>query len=230
MNNETYLEELLNETYLRFLPFYGSTGLYGYTNKDMMVSFINSIPQITNNIKIVEERDITNITNICLLFAVAEKFISVLHEFITHLTYSYLNFVTKKKIDSSSKKGSMDEDDGSFFFHKLLRNDTIKFDFLNINQVINLLDGSFKKNNFSEFQNGLKCIFNYDNLINKIDEINKKENGGFLKIFLMKYNIDFTYFKNCKKNNPKICCRGKNRIGISMIRYGCDSYIYGKNK
>ena len=230
LNNEKYLEEILNETYLRFLPFYGSSNLYGYTNKDMMVSFINSIPQITNNIKIVKERDITNITNICLLFAVAEKFISVLHEFITHLTYSYLNFVTKKKIDSSSKKGSMDEDDGSFFFHKLLRNDTIKFDFLNINQVINLLDGSFKKNNFSEFQNGLKCIFNYDNLINKIDEINKKENGGFLKIFLMKYNIDFTYFKNCKKNNPKICCRGKNRIGISMIRYGCDSYIYGKNK
>ena len=230
LNNEKYLEELLNETYLRFLPFYGSSNLYGYTNKDMMVSFINSIPQITNNIKIVKERDITNITNICLLFAVAEKFISVLHEFITHLTYSYLNFVTKKKIDSSSKKGSMDEDDGSFFFHKLLRNDTIKFDFLNINQVINLLDGSFKKNNFSEFQNGLKCTFNYDSLINKIDEINKKENGGFLKIFLMKYNIDFTYFKNCKKNNPKICCRGKNRIGISMIRYGCDSYIYGKNK
>ena len=111
-----------------------------------------------------------------------------------------------------------------------MRNDTIKFDFLNINQVINLLDGSFKKNNFSEYQNGLKCIFNYDDLINKIDEINKKENGGFLKIFLMKYNIDFTYFKNFKKNNPKICCRGNNRIGISMIRYGCDSYIYGKNK
>ena len=79
MNNETYLEELLNETYLRFLPFYGSTNLYGYTNKDMMVSFINSIPQITNNIKIAKEKNITNITNICLLFAIAEKFISVLY-------------------------------------------------------------------------------------------------------------------------------------------------------
>ena len=230
LNNEQYLEELLNETYLRFLPFYGSTNLYGYTNKDIMVSFINSIPKITNNIKIIKKKDINNITNICFLFAIAEKFVTVLHEFIIHLTYSYLNFVSKKKINSSSKKESMDEDDGGFFFEKLLKDDYSKFEFLNINQIINLLDGSFKEINFSKFQNSLKCNFNYEFLINKINDIDKKEYGGFLKKFLKKYNIDFTYFKNFKNNDPKISCRGSKRIGISMERYGSDCYYYGKNK
>jgi hypothetical protein len=195
-----------------------------------MVSFINSIPKITNNIKIIKKKDINNITNICFLFAIAEKFVTVLHEFIIHLTYSYLNFVSKKKINSSSKKESMDEDDGGFFFEKLLKDDYSKFEFLNINQIINLLDGSFKEINFSKFQNSLKCNFNYEFLINKINDIDKKEYGGFLKKFLKKYNIDFTYFKNFKNNDPKISCRGTKRIGISMERYGSDCYYYGKNK
>ena len=231
LNNDEYLEELLNETYLKFLPFYGSKKLYGYTNKDIMVSFINSIPKITKNIKILDENEIKNITNICFLFAAAEKFVTVLHEFIIHLTYSYLNFVTRKKINASSKKGSMDdEDDGGYFFEKLLKDDNTKFDFLNINQIINLLDGSFKDVKFSDYQNSLKCNFNYENLINKINNINKKEYGGFLKNFLKKFNIDFTYFKQFKKKDPTIKCRGSNRIGISMSRYGSDSYSYGRNK
>jgi len=230
LNNDQYLDELLNETYLKFLPFYGSSNLYGYTNKDIMVSFINSIPRITKNIEIIKERDINNITNICLLFAIAEKFITVLHEFIIHLTYSYLNFITKKKIDASSKKGSMDDGDGGYFFEKLLKDDNSKFNLLNINNVINLLDGSFKEVEFSQYQNSLKCDFNYNDLINKINNFHKKEYGGFLKIFLIKFNIDFTYFKIFKNNNPNISCRGSKKIGISMERYGSDSYTYGQNK
>ena len=230
LDNEEYFDELLNETYLRFLPFYGSTNLYGYTNKDIMVSFINSIPRITKNIEIVKESEINNITNICLLFAIAEKFITVLHEFIIHLTYSYLNFITKKKIDSSSKKGNMDDGDGGYFFEKLLKDDNSKFNLLNINNVINLLDGSFKEVEFSQYQNSLKCDFNYNDLINKIKNIQKKEYGGFLKKFLINFNIDFTYFQKFKDNNPNISYRGSKKLGISMIRYGSDSYSYGKNK
>ena len=124
----------------------------------------------------------------------------------------------------------MDDGDGGYFFEKLLKDDNSKFNLININNVINLLDGSFKEVNFSQYQNSLKCDFNYDVLINKINNINKKEYGGFLKIFLMKFNIDFTYFKKFKNNNPKISCRGSKRTGISMIRYGSDSYSYGNNK
>jgi hypothetical protein len=226
--NEEFKEELLNETHLRFLPFYGSSTYFGYTNKDIMISFINSIPEITKYIRINKEKEIINVTNICLLFTIAVKFITALHEFIIHLTYSYLNFITKKKIDATSKKESIDEDDGGYFFERTLRGDT-KFKFLNINNVVNLLDGSFEDNSF-QFQNGLKCKFDYEKLISKIKEINGKKYGGFLKVFLSKYDIDFTFFEKFKAQSPTIFCRGKYDVGISMIRDIYDSYIYGGNK
>ena len=43
---------MLSENHLRFLPIYDSYQNYGYTNKDLMVSFINSIPEITEYIEI----------------------------------------------------------------------------------------------------------------------------------------------------------------------------------
>ena len=46
LEKEYFLDEMLNEKYLRFLPFYGSKGFCGYTDKEIMVSFINSIPGI----------------------------------------------------------------------------------------------------------------------------------------------------------------------------------------
>ena len=48
---------MLSENHFRFLPVYGSYQHYGYTNKDLMVSFINSIPEITENIEIKIEME-----------------------------------------------------------------------------------------------------------------------------------------------------------------------------
>jgi hypothetical protein len=221
LDNEEYINEMLDETHFEFLPFYGASNIFGYTNKDIMISFVNSIPEITKNIRIYYKNEIENITNICLLFTIAVKFISSLHEFIIHLTYSYLNYVTEKELEAKSKKESLDSsDDGGFFFEKKLKGHT-KFEFLNINNVVNLLDGISFNKTLEKFQNDLKCKFNYDDLINKMEN---KNYNGFLKKFLGKYKIDFSYFKKFKNKNPKISCRVKNGVGISMFRDGNDSY------
>ena len=81
---DSFFDEMLNEKYLRFLPFYGSKKFLGYTNKDIMISFINSIPGIPSDLSISDDESISEIQNlyhICLLFAIREKFVTVLHEF-----------------------------------------------------------------------------------------------------------------------------------------------------
>ena len=57
LNNDNYVNEMLSEKHFRFLPLYGSYKHFGYTNKDLMVSFINSIPEIIDHIEIREEED-----------------------------------------------------------------------------------------------------------------------------------------------------------------------------
>ena len=118
INNEQFINELLDDTHFRFLPFYRIDNYFGFTNKDIMITFINSIPEIAKNIKISKENEIENVTNICLLFTIAVKFITAINEFIIHLTYGYLNYVTKKKIGVDSKKESIDENNGFFFWKK----------------------------------------------------------------------------------------------------------------
>ena len=48
---------MLDENHFRFLPIYGSYNHYGYTNKDLIVSFINFIPEIIGNIEIKIEME-----------------------------------------------------------------------------------------------------------------------------------------------------------------------------
>ena len=55
LSNDDFLEEMLDETHFRFLPLYGSINKFGYTNKDLLISFINSIPEIAENIEIENE-------------------------------------------------------------------------------------------------------------------------------------------------------------------------------
>ena len=38
-----------NPFHFKFLPFYGAKNKFGYTNKDLLMSFINSIPEIVEN-------------------------------------------------------------------------------------------------------------------------------------------------------------------------------------
>ena len=220
LNDDKFLEEMLDESHFRFLPFYGSDKYYGYTNKDLMMCFINSIPELPNNIYVTKEnKGNDNLKNICLLLSIGVKFVTSLHEFIFHLVSSYLFYLSSKKLDSDLFIEDVDKDDGGFCFERLLKGDK-KFQLLNLNIILVLLDGVSCNKNLLEFQKDLKAKINIDDI--KIRLKNGKIKG-FLKIFLEKYPIDFDYFKN-NKNMPTISCRSYNDIGVSMIRDEPDSY------
>ena len=225
LNNDNYINEMLDETHFKFLPFYGSKNKFGYTNKDLMISFINSIPEIVQN-AIVEvnykEDEIKNLTNICLLLSIGVKFITSLNEFVIHLTYGYLYFFSNKKIDSKSFKEGIDKD-GGFTFERQL-NSGKAFDYLNINSAIVLLDGVSCKKNLSDFQNDLNSEINFEILKRRIKE-GKIE--GFLKDFLNKYPINFDFIEK-NEINLRISLRGSSDIGIFINRDEIDTYGGGK--
>jgi hypothetical protein len=253
LSNDNFLEEMLDETHLRFLPFYGSINNFGYTNKDLLISFINSIPEIVENLEIENEDEddednedvkeleemeiqgkeeneedkelenkIKNLTNICLLLSIGVKFITSLHEFIIHLVYEYLHYFSNKKIDSDSFKEE-NYDDGGFYFEKQL-NGGKKFEYLDINSVVVLLDGVSCQKNLSDFKSDLNANLSIENLKKRIKD---GEIKGFLKDFLVKYPIDFNYLKDSGKNY-KISCRRLSSIGIYMNRTGSCTYGGGK--
>ena len=237
LDNDYYLNEMLDETHFGFLPFYGSQNHFGFTNKDLLISFINSIPEIADNLAIEDEEEeedeedkkalqnkIQNLTNICLLLSIGVKFITSLHELVINFTFGYLHYFSEKKLDSDSFKAEK-EKDGDFNFEKQLNNGN-RFDYLDINSVIVLLDGSFCKKDLSDFRNDLKSEIDIEALKNRIDE-GKME--GFLKDFLDKYPINFDYFKD-RKFWPQISCRKSSDIGIFMNRSGSCSYGGGKSK
>ena len=219
LNNNNYIDEMLNETHFQFLPFYGASNFFGYTNKDLEISFINSIPEIPNNIRIMNKEEISNVTNICLIFTIAVKFITCIHEFVIHLTYGYLYFFSSKSLDSDSIKERIDNDDGGFFFERKL-NGGSKFEYLNINNAINLLDGISCEKKLSEFQEDIKCNVNVESLISRYE---KKEFKGFIEKFLKEHPIDFNYFKKKSIMNARVACRGINEVGIYLNRYGSGS-------
>ena len=235
MNNEIllkddyFLNEMLSERYFGFIPFYGSKNFFGFTNKDIMISFINSIPTITDDIELsinADLNEIKNIYHICLLFAIGEKFVTSLHEFAIHLITSYIHFASSKKLSYESYKEKGDEDDDGFFFERKITGEK-KFELLNINTVIVLLDGDSCTKELTEFQNKLNGGINIDNII---ERHKAGEFKGFLKDFLEKYPIDFEYFRNFGDKNPSLRCRGYNGVGISMQRNMPDTYGVEKSK
>ena len=225
LSNNDYLNEMLDETHFKFLPFYGSKNKFGYTNKDLLVSFINSIPEIVEDITIEEnhnKNDIQNLTNICLLLSIGGKFVTSLNEFVIHLVYSYLYYFSTKKIDFTSFKGGKDID-GGFSFERILDNGNA-FGYLDLNSTIVLLDGISCQKNLTNFQEDLK---NELNIIEIKQRIKDGKICGFLKVFLDKYPINFDCFVN-NEFVPKVSLRGDSGIGIFMNRYESDTYGGGK--
>ena len=64
----------------------------------------------------------------------------------------------------------------------------------------------------------------YNSLIKKYADEVKVTTGNYIAVGFV---LDISEFK---KKDPIIKCRGSKRIGISMSRYGSDSYSYGRNK
>ena len=271
LGNDNYLDEMLSENHFRFLPLYGASNHFGYTNKDLMISFINSIPEITKNIQIkIEEEDIfkdekqineekdeeknkdgnqinkedkdmiieeeeekeilgeeekkylektiKNLTNICLLFSIGVKFIISLHEFIIHLMYGYIFYFSEGKIETISFKEGNDND-GGVTFEKILNGGT-KFESLNINYIVYLLDGMSCEKDLEEFQKDLHSEVD----LKKINaRIKNGEVKGFLAKFIEKYPIDFDYFKD-SSYAPKVFCRSSSELCVTIESVGPDTY------
>lgn len=255
LDNDNYLNEMLSENHFRFLPIYGSFKQFGYTNKDLMVSFINSIPEIAEHINIKEEVEyeydnqiieededmrieeeeegskvpkeedkkylenkIKNLTHISLLFTIGVKFITSLHEFVIHLMYSYIYYFSDGKIDSNSFKEGNDKDGGDTF-EKIL-NGGRKFECLNINSIMALLDGMSCHKTLEEFQKDLYSEIEIENINDRIKNGKVK---GFLAEFIKKYPINFDYIKD-SAYAPKIFCRRSSEIYITIDRAGPDTY------
>ena len=103
ISNDKYLDEILPTKYFKFLPFYNIKNYFGFTNKQILISIINSIPELVIGYnKIPDENNMRY--NACLLFTITIKFITTLYEIVMHLTSGYINFITGKKIESKSSK------------------------------------------------------------------------------------------------------------------------------
>ena len=66
--------------------------------------------------------DYNLLKGIIILFNIAMKLITTLHEMIIHLCFGYLNYITEGKIshESSKKNSKISERDGGLFFEQIL--------------------------------------------------------------------------------------------------------------
>ena len=182
----------MSTKYFKFLSFYNIKNYFGFTNKQILISIINSIPELVIGYnKIPDENNMRY--NVCLLFTITIKFITTLYEIVMHLTSGYINFITGKKIDSKSPKGN--NKDGGYYFESKIIGGAGKFDKIKLNHVIALLNGNSCEKSLKDFRNDLNNEkMSYSELCELIKRINNSL--GFLGNFLEKFPIDFTYFKN----------------------------------
>ena len=99
-----------------------------------------------------------------------------------------------------------------------------RFDYLNINSVVVLLDGVSCQKNLSDFKSDLDANLSVENLKKRIKD---GEIKGFLKDFLVKYPIDFDLFQE-NITSFKVSLRGISGFGIFMNRDEIDTYGGGK--
>ena len=181
----------LDNEYVKPLPLYDLIA-DGYTDKDIVISFISYFPIIIENYGLINnKKQYENIKNVFFLFDVCYKFISSLHEIIIHLCYGYIYYITEGKIGCKSPKSSknklvkdeIDLEDGGDFLEDLLFGTDMKS--INLQLIYCLLNGEYLDKTLKEFQKDLKLKFK--------PSLYKKK-GLFGKI-LSKYKIDFSLFQ-----------------------------------
>ena len=213
VNNENYLNRILSDKHLKFLPFFGVNYIFGYTNKTMLISTINSIPGIVRLAQYKSKKTYKSLYYISILLSICEKFVTVIHEILLHLTSGYVNYLSEKTLSSESPKIDLTPDEEGFAFEEKLTGIN-KFTNLSFQSALALLDGITCQKNLKEFQIEL-------NKSSNIKEISQKKSKGtfkgFIADFLKLYDIDFTVFKNENAfKNIGIKCRSRDEIFISM--------------
>ena len=223
LNNYNYKKILLNEKYVKFIPFYNE--IYaGFTNKDILLTLISAYPSIIKRFpnKLDEDKQI-DIKNFCFLMSIGEKFLTLIYKqfhfiygYLYHLTYikNIYQFPKKEK----EKKEDESEDDG-YYFEKQLFGTKIKE--LTITNVIALFDGVSTMKTNEEFRNIFNADFNKKNLKNMI-----KNSKGFLKIFLEKFPINFDYILEKIKELKKEPFLERS---LTDFGFGCVGFRNSKN-
>ena len=162
----------------------------GYTDKDLIVSFISYYPSVIEDFGIINTKEqYQNLKNVVYLFNIFYKFICSLHEILIHLCYGYLWYITGGKIENkspkSSKKKSEEYDDGGIYFEELLLGDIKK---INLQIISCLLNGEYLDKNLETFKNDIKLEF----------DPSKIKMGGLFGKILKKFKIDFSLFQYSK--------------------------------
>ena len=137
-----------------------------------------------------------------------------------------MHYFSKNKLYSNSFKEPIDNKELELDFERQLNGEK-KFGFLDITSIVTLLDGVSCQKDLSEFQKDLNASIKTSELKERYKE---GKMNGFLGEFLQKYPINFDYFNEKNKKIPFVLCRGYIGTGISMIRFGPDSYGGGRVK
>ena len=212
LNDDKYLDEILDEKHLKFIPFICSRNKFGYTNKDFVLSIININPYIVDfPSKFLEKPDFRDKLYFLSIFcSLGILFITCLQEIIIHLTFGYLEYLSEKSITSDSPKTKLNSIDGGFAFEEKLTGIN-KFSFLSLHMIITLFDGISCHNDLKTFQEKLSKKED----VSKID--GKLLKNGFLTVLEEKLGINFEeLIKIPDINLMNIKCRADNEIIVSM--------------
>ena len=120
INNTNYLDSILTDTYFKFIPYFGVKNIFGFTNKDILLSTVNSIPEKANLIEYNTKESYEGLYHLSILLSICVKFITAIHEVLIHLTSGYINYLIEKRMDYGSPKRNLNPDDRGYTFGEKL--------------------------------------------------------------------------------------------------------------
>ena len=203
IKNDSIINKFLEKKYLKSLPLFEFSGS-GYTNKDILVSGVSGFPFMIYNYKPIKTiEDYKELKNIIILFNIGMKLITLLHEFIIHFCFGYLNYLSDGKILSTSPKKDNKNvtNDGGLFFEQILFGK--QYGNITAKEILVLLNGGDSFNSINNLQTNLAKDINFEEFQAK---------SQLLTLFLKKHTINF---KKLKRTN----------INSYMKSFGNEMYI-----
>ena len=203
IKNDSIINKFLEKKYLKSLPLFEFSGS-GYTNKDILVSGVSGFPFMIYNYKPIKTiEDYKELKNIIILFNIGMKLITLLHEFIIHFCFGYLNYLSDGKILSTSPKKDNKNvtNDGGLFFEQILFGK--QYGNITAKEILVLLNGGDSFNSINNLQTNLAKDINFEEFQAK---------SQLLTLFLEKHTINF---KKLKRTN----------INSYMKSFGNEMYI-----
>ena len=203
IKNDSIINKFLEKKYLKSLPLFEFSGS-GYTNKDILLSGVSGFPFMIYNYKPIKTiEDYKELKNIIILFNIGMKLITLLHEFIIHFCFGYLNYLSDGKILSTSPKKDNKNvtNDGGLFFEQILFGK--QYGNITAKEILVLLNGGDSFNSINNLQTNLAKDINFEEFQAK---------SQLLALFLKKHTINF---KKLKRTN----------INSYMKSFGNEMYI-----